>query len=76
MALRELGGKDATGVTHAYVQFFLTFAPFPPVLLGVPFSLAADLETSTVYDEGHGTISEGIDASVNVDRSITDVCRL
>ena len=52
-------------------SFFQCLRRFPPVLLGVPFSLAADLETGTVYAEGHGTIRQTVHLPAYVYRSIS-----
>jgi hypothetical protein len=52
------------------MQFLPTFIPFLSVFTGMPFALAAYLETCAIHDETHGTVWESIDIPLHIHGSI------
>ncbi len=51
LSISDFGSQDPTILIHTKVQFLPAFALPIPMLLGVPFLLAADLQTCAVYDK-------------------------
>jgi len=63
VSISDLRSQDPTILIHTKVQFLPTFAPPFPMLLGVPFSLATDLQTRTVHDKVHRAGRQAFGAS-------------
>ena len=70
MTIGDLGGQNPSLLIHAEVQFLPAFPVFNPVFLGVPLSLAADLQTRAVHDEGQRRIGQMVQGSTNLDGPI------
>jgi len=70
VSIGDLGGQDPTILIHAKVQFLPTLAPPFPMLLGVPFSLAADLQTCAVYDKVQRAVRQAPGKPADICRSI------
>lgn len=70
VSLSDLGNQDLAILIYTYVQFLPALTALSSVLLRVPFSLAADLETGAVHNEGHRSIRQVPHLRANTDCSI------
>ena len=63
VSIGDLRSQDPTILIHANVKFLPMFAPPFPMFLGMPFSLATDLQTRTVHDKVHRAVRQAPGAS-------------
>jgi hypothetical protein len=70
MIISNLGGQNPSVFIHADVQLLPAFSVFASMLLGMPLSLAADLETRAVHDEGQRGIGQIVQVSTNLNGPI------